>query len=104
MPDVKGDAEEGIRTASIRLGVPKVFSGVVALLTAAYAGCGVASCMMATSWWRTVVVAAAHVAAVSRLWHRSRNTVLTSKESISEFYMFIWQLFYFSYIVLPFVG
>ena len=38
IPDVKGDAQEGVRTFSVRMGVKNVFWTCIALVEVAYAG------------------------------------------------------------------
>ena len=104
LPDVKGDQESGIKTACIRVGIPKVFSIVLVLLTCMYVGSGILACSgLTTTRYRAFVVAAAHLFATVSLWREYNLVMFSAKETITRFYMFLWKLFYFEYLLFPFM-
>jgi homogentisate phytyltransferase/homogentisate geranylgeranyltransferase len=102
IPDVKGDDQAGVRTASVRLGVPRVFWTCISLLMVAYTG-GVVFGLTSGSWGSAAVTCAGHAAAAALLWSRSKLVNLGKKGELVEHYMFIWKLFYAEYLFIPFL-
>lgn len=102
MADTRGDEKSGIRTASLVIGNEKVFECIVALLLGVYAVCGIAS-VAVVDWagWRAKAIGAAYIGAMLTLWRKSRQVSLASSSSITNFYMFLWKLFYVQYLVFP---
>ncbi|CAM6125868.1 unnamed protein product [Calypogeia fissa] len=102
LPDVEGDRIYGIRSFSVTMGQKAVFWTCVWLIQAAYA---VAMAVGMTS--PTLIAKAAmtvgHAGLAAVLWSRAKATDLKSKAAIVSFYMFIWQLFYAEYLIIPFV-
>uniref|UniRef100_A0A0E0E4P0 Uncharacterized protein n=1 Tax=Oryza meridionalis TaxID=40149 RepID=A0A0E0E4P0_9ORYZ len=90
IPDIEGDRIFGIKSFSVRLGQKKVFWICVGLLEMAYC---VAILMGATSacLWSKYATVVGHAILAAILWNRSRSIDLTSKTTITSFYMFIWK-------------
>ena len=101
IPDVKGDDLAGVRTFSVRHGIPQVFWTCIGLLMAAYAG-GVAFGLTSTNVLSMVVTSGGHLAAAALLWSTARKVDLKKKDEIVAHYMFIWKLFYAEYLLIPF--
>lgn len=103
IPDVKGDADAGVRTFSVRYGVQSMFWASTSLLLLAYAsgvGFGVTRC---EPLWRAGLVAAGHLALGALLWSKSVKVNLQRKQELTAHYMFIWKLFYAEYLLIPFL-
>ncbi|BBN02331.1 homogentisate phytyltransferase / homogentisate geranylgeranyltransferase [Marchantia polymorpha subsp. ruderalis] len=102
MPDVEGDKIYGIRSFSVRVGHRKVFWLCVSLIQAAYlVSIGVGLTNPYPLGKASMIIGHACLAAI--LWKRAKSVDLKSKAAITSFYMFIWQLFYAEYLILPFV-
>ncbi|OVA00929.1 UbiA prenyltransferase family [Macleaya cordata] len=100
IPDIDGDTIFGIRSFTVRLGQKRVFWICVYLLEMAYAVAvlvGAAS----SSYWSKLITVLGHVILASILWLRAKSIDLKSKAAITTFYMFIWQLFYAEYLLIP---
>uniref|UniRef100_A0A2N9F094 Homogentisate phytyltransferase n=1 Tax=Fagus sylvatica TaxID=28930 RepID=A0A2N9F094_FAGSY len=95
IPDVDGDRDFGIQSFSVRLGQER-------MLILAY---GAAVVIGASSSFlpSKLVTILGHSALASFLWVRAQSVDLTSKASVTSFYMFIWKLFYAEYFLIPFV-
>ncbi|PNS92188.2 hypothetical protein POPTR_018G022000v4 [Populus trichocarpa] len=102
IPDVDGDRDYGIQSFSVSLGQERVFWLCVNMLLIAYGAAVVvgASSTFLPSKFITIL---GHCTLAFILWLRARSVDLTSKDSITSFYMFIWKLFYAEYFLVPFV-
>ncbi|CAL0307011.1 unnamed protein product [Lupinus luteus] len=102
IPDIEGDKIFDIQSFSVRLGQKKVFWICVSLLEMAY---GVALLMGAASpcLWSKIVTCVGHAVLASVLWYRAKSVDFSRKASITEFYMFIWKLFYAEYLLIPLI-
>ncbi|KAJ4828171.1 hypoxanthine-guanine phosphoribosyltransferase [Turnera subulata] len=102
IPDIEGDKIFGIRSFSVRLGQKKVFWICIALLEIAY---GVAISVGAASAynWSKYITVLGHAILGAILWMRARSVDLQNKAEITSCYMFIWQLFYAEYLLVPLV-
>lgn len=101
IPDVKGDALHGNQTASVRLGVPKVFWTCIGLLMCMYTGSvGYILCFGGNL---KVAVAGCQAALAWALVSRARSADLKSSTDIVATYMFIWNLFYAQYLMFPLI-
>ncbi|XP_020536614.1 probable homogentisate phytyltransferase 1, chloroplastic [Jatropha curcas] len=102
IPDVDGDRDFGIRSFSVSLGQERVFWLCVNMLLLAY-GAAVAvgaSCSLGPSKLITML---GHCTLALVLWMQAQSVDLSSNNSITCFYMFIWKLFYAEYFLIPFV-
>lgn len=102
IPDIIGDKIFGIQSFTVRLGQKRVFWICILLLEVAY---GVAIVVGASSpfLWSRYVTVLGHSILGLILWGRAKSTDLESKSAITSFYMFIWQLFYAEYLLIPLV-
>ncbi|KAG6739235.1 hypothetical protein POTOM_056826 [Populus tomentosa] len=90
IPDVDGDRDYGIQSFSVSLGQERVFWLCVNMLLIAYGAAVVvgASSTFLPSKFITIL---GHCTLAFILWLRARSVDLTSKDSITSFYMFIWK-------------
>lgn len=106
IPDIEGDRRFNITTFSVRLGQQRVYTLACLILTACYVG------MVAMSPWiqdvNRLVLLVTHLGLLSWFWWRSQRVALPNREtkvtaplSFSQFYQFIWQLFFLEYVVYP---
>ncbi|CAI9285504.1 unnamed protein product [Lactuca saligna] len=102
IPDIVGDKIFGIQSFTVRLGQKRVFWICILLLEVAY---GVAILVGASSpfLWSRYITVMGHAILGLMLWGRAKSTDLESKTAITSFYMFIWQLFYAEYLLIPLV-
>ena len=100
-PDTDGDEAAGVRTLSVQLGPKVMLSFGTGLLLAAYAAaCFVSFTTQAPGLRRSVLVAG-HAAAGALLAGAASRVDSKSRSSITNFYMFIWKLFYAEYALIP---
>ncbi|KAF9662082.1 hypothetical protein SADUNF_Sadunf18G0016400 [Salix dunnii] len=108
IPDVDGDREFGIQSFSVSLGQERVFWLCVNMLLISY-GAAVVVGASSTFLPSKLITIFGHCTLAFILWLRARLVDLTSKDSITSFYMFIWKasqiiyLFYAEYFLVPFV-
>ncbi|KAJ6732260.1 HOMOGENTISATE SOLANESYLTRANSFERASE CHLOROPLASTIC [Salix purpurea] len=102
IPDVDGDRDFGIQSFSVSLGQERVFWICVNMLLISY-GAAVAVGASSTFLPSKLITIFGHCTLAFILWFRARLVDLTSKDSITSFYMFIWKLFYAEYFLVPFV-
>lgn len=99
IPDLAGDQQFGIRTFTVRLGPERVFRIGRWLLTGFYVG------LMIVAWLRLPWPASGFLVLIHGLlmawfWWNSRKVNPTEPAAITDFYMFLWGLFYAEYILL----
>lgn len=97
--DLIGDKEYDIRTYTVRLGPERVFKTGRWILTAIYI-IPVLAAMTLLPDLSGVVLLAAHLVIVGLFWRRSLSVNLTKPTEVTQFYMFLWSLFYVEYILL----
>lgn len=100
VPDLEGDRQYQIQTFTISLGKLNVFKLTRWAITIAYLGTICAGIWIAPTinvWF----LVASHLGLLGLLWWRSQNLDLDQKESIADFYQFIWKLFFFEYLLFP---
>ncbi|KAJ4707811.1 Homogentisate phytyltransferase [Melia azedarach] len=102
IPDVDGDRDFGIQSFSVSLGQQRVFWICVQMLLIAY-GAAVTVGASSSFMLSRIVTMLGHITLASFLWLRAQSVDLSSKASITSFYMFIWKLFYAEYLLIPFV-
>ncbi|KAI5675309.1 hypothetical protein M9H77_06259 [Catharanthus roseus] len=102
IPDITGDKIFGIQSFSVRLGQERVFWICISLLEMAYL---VAILVGASSsfLWSKYITVFGHILLAALLWNRAKSIDLQSKTAITSFYMFVWQLFYAEYLLIPLV-
>ena len=100
VPDIDGDRQYQIQTFTISLGKLNVFKLTRWAITIAYVGT-----ILAGIWIAPVInvwfLVSSHLGLLGLLWWRSQDLDLDQKESIADFYQFIWKLFFFEYLLFP---
>ncbi|GIL89211.1 hypothetical protein Vretimale_18604 [Volvox reticuliferus] len=104
LPDVVGDRRAGVRTLPVRLGESSVFRICVGMLTAAYAWAMAASLTLPTGAAAKAALLAGHGLLVALLLGRARSVDTGSKADLTNYYMFVWKLFYAEYLLIPLFG
>jgi homogentisate phytyltransferase / homogentisate geranylgeranyltransferase len=100
VPDLEGDRQYQIQTFTISLGKLNVFKLTRWAITIAYIGTICAGIWIAPTiniWF----LVSSHLGLLGLLWWRSQDIDLEQKESIADFYQFIWKLFFFEYLLFP---
>ncbi len=100
VPDMDGDRRYNISTFTLWLGKQTVFNLARGTLTVAYLGMMIAGVIGLPAVNGGILVSTHGVAVVS-LWLRSRAVNLRDKRAISQFYQFIWKLFFVEYLIFP---
>jgi homogentisate phytyltransferase / homogentisate geranylgeranyltransferase len=100
VPDLEGDRQYQIQTFTIVLGKSNVFNLTRWAITIAYLGTIAAGIFISSSIniWFLVI---SHTGLLILLWWRSQDIDLDKKESIADFYQFIWKLFFWEYLIFP---
>jgi homogentisate phytyltransferase / homogentisate geranylgeranyltransferase len=100
VPDLEGDRQYQIQTFTMSLGKSNVFKLTRWAITIAYLGtilAGISITPTINVWF----LAGSHLGLLGLLWWRSQDIDLDQKESIADFYQFIWKLFFFEYLLFP---
>lgn len=100
VPDLEGDRQYQIQTFTMVVGKPNIFNITRGAITIAYLGTIIAGILMASAF-NTWLLVVSHAGLLGLLWWGSRNVDLEQKESITNFYQFIWKLFFFEYLLFP---
>ncbi|XP_047094836.1 probable homogentisate phytyltransferase 2, chloroplastic [Lolium rigidum] len=104
LPDVEGDRKFQISTLATKLGVRKIAFLGSGLLLANYVAAIVVPFLIPQAFRGTVMVpfhAALAVALILQTWILEQAKY--SKDAISQYYRFIWNLFYAEYIFFPLI-
>jgi homogentisate phytyltransferase / homogentisate geranylgeranyltransferase len=100
VPDLEGDRQYQIETFTIVLGKLTVLNLTRWAITIAYLGT-IASGILLSSSINTWFLVISHTGLLCLLWWRSQDIDLDKKESIANFYQFIWKLFFLEYLIFP---
>lgn len=100
VPDIEGDRQYNISTFTIKLGAVAVFNLARWVLTVCYVGMSVAAILYLASV-NQVFLIGSHLIMLVLMWWRSRNVDLHDRSAISQFYQFIWKLFFLEYLIFP---
>lgn len=102
IPDIKGDRMHGIKSLASRLGQTRMFWSCIWVLEITYIVVAFVGATSSVTWSKYVTIFG-HLTMASLLWMRAKSVDLKSKEDIQSMYMFLWQLFYAEYCLLPFL-
>lgn len=111
VPDVAGDRKYGVRSLSVRVGQERVLRLAVRLLALTLSGAAAALAVAATfacqanAWLacaRRSAVALLGFVAAACVMRKSRAVSATDGKEVYAYYMWLWKIFYASYICLPF--
>lgn len=100
IPDMEGDRQYNITTFTIRLGKETVFNLARWVLTTCYAGMisvGLFHFAEVNSFFLIIT----NFAALSLMWWQSKKVDLQDKSAVTNFYQFIWKLFFIEYLIFP---
>jgi len=107
VPDVLGDRANHIRSLSVRLGPAKALRLATTVLKALLVVTGCAFAVGAgaagnldRAGFRGVLAFAA-LLFLKRLRHEERKVDAENPKQVFDFYMFVWKIFYVSYVLLP---
>jgi len=100
IPDLEGDRLFKINTLTIKLGTVTVFNLSRWILTLCYLGMILGSFLLQSSL-NPIFLGLTHLILLTVLWWRSQTVDLSQKQSIAQFYQFIWKLFFLEYLIFP---
>lgn len=100
IPDAKGDRLFKISTLTLRLGIPAVFNLALWVVTGGYLLL-IAAAALGFMPVQPVLLIVTHLGLLGWLWIRSFKVNLQDNRSISQFYQFIWKLFFLEYLLFP---
>nr|AKM76560.1 AT3G11945-like protein [Erodium foetidum] len=104
LPDVEGDRKFQISTLATKLGVRNIAYLGSGLLLLNYIASVLAAIYMPQAFRRSIMIPVHSVLALSLIYQtRVLEQANYTKEAISGFYRFIWNLFYAEYILFPFI-
>ncbi|KAL9255457.1 Homogentisate solanesyltransferase, chloroplastic-like protein [Drosera capensis] len=104
LPDVEGDRKFQISTLATKLGVRNIAFLGSGLLLMNYVGSISAALFMPQAFRRGLMIPAHLILAIGlvfQAWLLEQENY--TKEAISGYYRFIWNLFYAEYIIFPFI-
>nr|AKM76571.1 AT3G11945-like protein [Melianthus villosus] len=102
LPDVEGDRKFQISTLATKLGVRNIAFLGSGLLLINYIAAVLAAIYMPQTFRRGLMIPAHTILALSLIFQtRVLEQANYTKEAISGFYQFIWNLFYTEYIIFP---
>ncbi|MEG3857644.1 homogentisate phytyltransferase [Microcoleus sp. herbarium12] len=100
IPDMEGDKQYNISTLTIELGKPAVFNLSRWVLTVCYLGAILAAAVVLSNI-NFGFLALAHLTALGLMWFWSFKVDLDDPKAITDFYQFIWKLFFLEYLIFP---
>nr|AKM76579.1 AT3G11945-like protein [Pelargonium incrassatum] len=104
LPDVEGDRKFQISTLATKLGVRNISYLGSGLLLLNYVASILAAIYMPQVFRRNLMIPVHTVMALSLIYQtRALEQANYTKDAISGFYRFIWNLFYAEYIIFPFL-
>lgn len=100
VPDQEGDQKYQITTFTILVGKKTVFNIGLWLISLCYLGIILSSYFL-RSRANIIVLIIIHLILLMWLWIRAKEVNLEEKREISDFYQFIWKLFFWEYLLFP---
>ncbi|MGL4882852.1 MAG: homogentisate phytyltransferase [Waterburya sp.] len=100
VPDLEGDKQYNINTFTLVIGKPAVFNLSRWVITVCYFGMIGAGFFWLTSLNVSFFIVS-HLVLLGLLWWRSSDVDLNEKTAITDFYQFIWKLFFLEYLLFP---
>ncbi len=100
VPDLEGDKKYNINTFTLVIGKSAVFNISRGVITICYLGTILAGIFWLTSI-NLILFVGCHLILLGLLWWRSQNVNLEHKSAITDFYQFIWKLFFLEYLLFP---
>ncbi|XP_047308903.1 homogentisate solanesyltransferase, chloroplastic [Impatiens glandulifera] len=104
LPDVEGDRKFQISTLATKLGVRNIAFLGSGLLLLNYVGAILGAIFMPQAFRSSLMIPAHTILAIGIIFQTWVLEKLNyTKEAISDYYRFIWNLFYAEYIIFPFI-
>lgn len=100
IPDKEGDLQFHIRTLTVRLGPLAVFRLSCWVLSIGYLGI-VAMALWGVPGVHQGLLLATHLGLLFLFWYRSRRVILSNHRQVTQFYQWIWKLFFLEYMIFP---
>lgn len=101
IPDIDGDRQFQIRTLTVRLGSEFVFWLSQWVLTLCYVLLLALSLTGLLPSLQPIFVVSTHLGLLGLMWLFSFRVDLQDKSQISQYYQFIWKLFFLEYLLFP---
>jgi homogentisate phytyltransferase / homogentisate geranylgeranyltransferase len=99
MPDTDGDRCFNVATLSLNWGKLAVFNLSRQILLILYVATALIS--FSNLGLSSLILVPCHLILSILLWQKSLSVDLSDRKAITEFYQFIWKLFYLEYIIFP---
>ncbi len=100
IPDMEGDRTYNITTFTLQLGQQKVFSLALWVITICYV-CMIIVGLLHLAEVNSIFVLITHTVTLIVLWWQGTGVDLQDKKAITNFYQFIWKLFFIEYLIFP---
>jgi homogentisate phytyltransferase/homogentisate geranylgeranyltransferase len=100
IPDMEGDRFYNITTFTLQLGQQKVFNLALWVLTICYGGM-ILVALLNLAEVNTIFILITHTVALIVMWWQGAGVDLQDKQAITNFYQFIWKLFFIEYLIFP---
>ncbi|BAY61042.1 hypothetical protein NIES22_11030 [Calothrix brevissima NIES-22] len=100
IPDMEGDRLYNITTLTIQLGPKAVFNLALWVLTTCYLGMILVG-VLRLAEVNPVFLVITHLVVLCLMWVRSLAVETQEKRAITQFYQFIWKLFFIEYLIFP---
>lgn len=103
LPDIEGDAAEGVPTFASTLGPGRMVSTVYLMLSLNYIGAILTAIFAPMGAFNRPVLGVGHFVLGAWLISYMPRVDPSSRQSVKDFYAFIWKLFYAEYLLFPFI-
>ncbi|MFM7363912.1 MAG: homogentisate phytyltransferase [Cuspidothrix sp.] len=100
IPDLEGDRTYNITTLTIQLGQQRVFNLALWVLTICYGGM-ILVALLQLAKINAIFAIITHTLILIVLWWQGTGVNLQDKQAITNFYQFIWKLFFLEYLLFP---
>jgi homogentisate phytyltransferase / homogentisate geranylgeranyltransferase len=100
VPDLEGDRQYQIQTFTLLIGKQAIFEITRWVITLAYGGAIGASLLFLPTMNHWFFIGY-HGVLLGLLWFRSQQVNLNEISGITDFYQFIWKLFFLEYLLFP---
>lgn len=102
LSDIEGDKKYQISTFASKFGVDRTAFAASSLLSLVYVSAALLP-LLCPGKFKLTPMTLGHILAVTYLWKSYKNLISSDANSIRQFYKGIWNLFYFEYILYPFI-
>jgi len=100
IPDMEGDRFYNITTFTLQLGQQKIFNLALWVLTICYGGM-ILVALFHLAEVNTIFLLITHTITLIVMWWQGAGVDLQNTKAITNFYQFIWKLFFIEYLIFP---